>query len=103
MAALDPWLAFVGALLLLTATAEVLLPTRFGLAAEGVTIDNPLRRARRTWDRFGSWAATDDGFFLVGSARSPLLRRRASITLRCEDRLEEITAALREHIGEARA
>lgn len=102
VASLDPWLAFVGALLLLTATAEILLPTRFGLDAEGVTLDNPLRRSRRTWDRFGAWARTDDGFFLIGAAGSPLLRRRASVQLRCQDRIEEITAALTAHLGEAR-
>lgn len=102
IAAIDPWLAFVGALLLLTATAEILLPTRFGLTDEGVTVDNPLRRAHRTWDRFGTWLRTDDGFFLVGAARSRFLRRRGSLSLRCAEDPERVSAALRDHLGEAR-
>ncbi len=103
MTSLDPWLGFVGALLLLAATAEVLLPTRFVLGEDGVEIDNPLRRARRSWDRFGSWAATDDGFRLVGASRHALLRRRASVTLRCGDEAERVTAVLRDRLGESRA
>jgi hypothetical protein len=101
VAALDPWLGFVGALLLMTATAEVLLPTRFGLNDDGVTIANPLRRAHRSWDRFGSYRQTEEGFFLIGAARSPLLRRRVSLTLRCENHMDAVTQALRHYLGEA--
>ncbi len=100
VATLDLWLAFVAALLLLTACAEVLLPTRFALSDSGVVADNPFRRATRTWDRFGSWFRTADGFRLVGGARSRILRRRASVTLRCSDRRDEVEEALRTHLGD---
>ena len=103
VAALDPWLGFVGALLLLTATAEVLLPTRFEVDDSGVEAANAFRRARRTWDRFGSWHATAEGFQLVGASHRPFLRRRASVELRCPGHTDEIEVLLEQHLGESRA
>ncbi len=103
VASVDPWLAFVGAVLLMVATAEVLLPTRFSVDDDGVQIQNLVRRARRTWDRFGSWTAVHDGFQLVGTSRRAFLRRRASVRLRCPELRAEVEALLRSHIGETRA
>ncbi len=91
---LDIWLGLIAALLLLSACTEVLLPTRFTLTEQGVQIDNPFKRAHRSWDRFGSWSRTGDGFQLEGAARSKILRRRATVVLRCPDRLDEVESCL---------
>jgi len=90
----DTWLGLIAALLLLSACTDVLLPTRFTLTEQGVQIDNPFKRAYRTWDRFGAWTRTGDGFQLEGSARSKILRRRATVVLRCPERIDEVESCL---------
>ncbi|MEE2827814.1 MAG: hypothetical protein VX498_01385, partial [Myxococcota bacterium] len=85
---LDPWLAFVGAVLLLGTCSEVLSPTRFELTQEGVRLHSLFRRVERRWDRFGGWQSCRDGFWLRGRTRSRYLQRRAALYLCCPGREE---------------
>ena len=99
----DRLLAFLGAILLLSAVAEWLLPTRFELNAEGIVVRNAFRSASRPWGRLREWSAVEGGFWLPGRTRSKVLRRLRGVLLRCPGREAEIEAALRLHLGEPRA
>ena len=99
VSALDPWLGFLAALLLLGAGAEVLFPSRFILADDGLQIDNLLRRVRRPWSRLSGWAEASEGYWVVGRGRSGFLRARRTVRLRCPGREAEVERALRHHLG----
>ena len=96
VAAVDPWLAVLGTILLLGSTAEALLPTRFALSEDGVQVHNPLRSVDKGWDRFGGWRAHRDGVFLRGRGKSKFLQRRGVFLRRPP---EEITQLLESHLG----
>jgi hypothetical protein len=98
-ASLDGWMGLVAALLLLGATGEVLLPTRFDLDSEGVSVRHPFRVGRRDWGRFGSWRATQEGFLLRGRSASTWLQRRRALMLRCPGREAAVASLLQAHLG----
>ncbi len=98
VAAVDPWLAVLGTILLLGSTAEALLPTKFALTEAGVQVHNPLRSVDKGWDRFGGWRAQGDGVFLRGRGRSKFLRRRGVFLRRPP---EDVTELLTSHLGPA--
>jgi hypothetical protein len=100
LSAEDRALAALAALVLLSATAEALLPTRYELAADGIRLDNPLRRRRRDWQRVRAWRLAPDGFLLEPRGRAGFLRRRGSLWLRCPGREAEVEAFLRARLGE---
>ncbi len=102
VATVDRWLAFLGAILLLSSVGEWLLPTRFELNAKGVRVRGLLRSADRPWEGLADWRPAQDGFWLPGRSRSRLLRRMRGVHLRCPGREGEVEAVLRGHLGEPR-
>ncbi len=101
VAMVDRWLAFLGAVLLLSSVGEWLLPTRFELDAKGVRVRGLLRSANRPWDRLRDWRRVQDGFWLPGRSSSRLLRRMRGVRLRCPGREDEVVAVLREHLDQS--
>ena len=95
----DVFMAVLGLVVLLTVTAEVLLPTEYRLSDEGVRLRNPLRRFDRPWSRFASWRPVPEGYFLEDRSPVKLLRRRRSVTLRWPEQREALGEALRGFMG----
>ena len=91
----------VAAFVLLTISAEVMLPTRFSVTADGVEAFNLFRHARRPWARFHGWRRAEDGFYLAGRAPVRFLARRRSLWLPCPDHQEELASLLELHLQEA--
>jgi hypothetical protein len=96
---LDPLLAVVGAVVLLSATAEILLPSRYSLDADGVTIGRALWSRRQPWSKLQGWSPAPDGFVLQGAGSRALLRRRRTLRLRCPTQQVAVAAALHRHLG----
>ncbi len=95
----DPLMAPVGAVLLVGATAEVLLPTRYRLDADGVHIARALWNRRVRWSGLERWSPAEDGFVLHGQGSRALLRRRRTVRLHCPGRQDPVAALLQEHLG----
>ena len=91
----------VAAFVLLTVSAEVLLPTRFSVTADGVEAFNLFRHARRPWARFNGWRRAEDGFYLAGRAPIGFIARRRSLWLPCPDHQDELASLLEAHLQEA--
>lgn len=91
----------VAAFVLMTVSAEILLPTRFSLSADGVEAFNIFRHARRPWARFHGWRKAEDGFYLAGRAPMGFLARRRSLWLPCPDLQDEVASLLETHLQEA--
>ena len=91
----------ISAFVLLTVSAEVLLPTRFSVTADGVEAFNLFRHARRPWARFHAWRRADDGFYLAGRAPIGFLARRRSLWLPCPEHHAELASLLETHLQEA--
>ena len=91
----------VAAFVLLTATSESLLPTRFRVSDEGVEAFNLFRRVRRPWSRFESWQRGDQGYFLRGQGPLSLIARRRSLWLPCPELYEPVGGFLENHLREA--
>jgi hypothetical protein len=90
-----PGWGLLAVLLLMMATGDALLPTRFELGPDGVRVDHPFRRARRGWDAYGGWRPATDGFWLA--RRGPL--RARGLLIRCPGREDEVEAGLRAWMG----
>ncbi len=99
VASLDRWLAVLAALLLLTATGEVLLPTRYEVDAEGVRLRGALRARRLRWSQLAGWEVVGADVVLRGDGPHPLLRRRRTVVLRATP--PELDDMLRRHLGDA--
>ena len=100
VATVDRWLALLAAFLLLTATGEVLLPTRYEVDDEGVRLHGLLRARRLRWVQLAGWRTAGADVVLLGDGPHPLLRRRRTVVLRAvPDALGE---CLRRHLGDAR-
>ncbi len=101
--ATQPALAAIGGALLLGATGEVLLPTRYTLDARGVTTASPLGRRRRPWSQLDRWRPTPEGFAVIGAApaggAAAILRRRRSLLLRGAADPAAVAAWLSERLG----
>ncbi len=91
----------LAAAVLLTTTAESLLPTRFRLTEEGVEAFNYFRHVRRPWSRFESWRSSDQGYYLRGRGPLPWIARRRSLPLPCPNRHLEVGAFLTARLREA--
>ncbi|MBX2802362.1 MAG: hypothetical protein KTR31_32080 [Myxococcales bacterium] len=100
VANLDPWLAVAGAAMLVMATGEVLLPTRYELSTEGVAVLGTFSRRRQDWSRVAGWRAVPEGFVLVGQGSRPVLRRRRTLTLRCAEDRGSVARHLARHVAE---
>lgn len=98
---LDPWLAVVGAVILVISTSEALLPTRYRLSEAGVQITRPFSRNTSAWGRFSGFAPTEDGFVLMGAGSRPALRRMRTVQLHCPDHRAAVTRCLAQHLGAA--
>jgi hypothetical protein len=96
-----PLYGIISAFVLLTVSAEILLPTKFRLSAEGVEAFNLFRHARRPWVRFRDWRQAKDGFYLNGQGPIGFLARRRSLWLPCPGRTAEVEAILEAHLSEA--
>lgn len=96
--AVDPWLGAIGLVLLVLATAEVLLPTRYALGPDGVEVRSVARVLRRPWDRFSGWVPSTEGFWLRGRGPRAWLRRRRGVGLRCPGQEDAVAAILRDHL-----
>ncbi len=90
----------ISAFVLLTVSAEILLPTRFRLTADGVEAFNLFRHARRPWARFSGWREAQDGYFLAGQGPNGFLARRRSLWLPCPGITTEVEAVLETHLSE---
>ena len=99
---LSPIYGGIAAFVLLTITAEVLLPTRFTLSGEGVEAFNLFRHARRPWARFGGWRNTSDGFQLEGDGPIGFIARRRSIFLSHPEDTSAVEALLSQQLGARR-
>ena len=91
----------IAAFVLLTVSAEVLLPTRFKISEDGVEAFNLFRHARRPWARFQDWRRAKDGFYLNGQGSVAFLARRRSLWLPCPALRAEVEAMLETHLSEA--
>jgi len=100
VALVDRWLAALGAAVLLMATGEVLLPTRYAIDADGVRLQGLVRARRLRWVQLAGWRRAGDGIQLLGAGRHPLLRRRRSVVLRAAP--QAIGPLLEQHLGPAR-
>ena len=78
----DPVLGVFGAALLLAATGEVLLPTRYTLDADGVRLEGLLIHREHLWSHFTGWREVADGVVLEGGGRLAFQRRRRTLRLR---------------------
>ena len=78
----DPVLAVFGSALLLAATGEVLLPTRYTIDAGGVRLEGLLIHREHPWSHFAGWRPAPDGYALEGAGRMAFQRRRRSLRLR---------------------
>ena len=94
VATLDPWLAVLGGAALLASTAEALLPLRYTLSDDGVELRGWFTARRVAWADLASWSRAPDGFVLQGRGRSPFLRRRRSVRLRCPGRESAVSSYL---------
>jgi len=99
IAPMEPVLAALGAALLLGATGEVLLPTRYTLDDEGVETATLLGRRRRPWSQLGAWRASGDGFSVDGSGPARILRRRRAVRLRSPADAAAVAGWLTERLG----
>ena len=91
---------FLAALILLTATAEALLPTRFTVSESGVEAVNLFRSVKRPWVRFESWREGPSGYYLRGQGPIGFLARRRSIWLPCPGEDDAVRRLLEQHLGE---
>ena len=101
IAPIEPVLAALGAALLLGATGEVLLPTRYTLDSEGVETSTPLGRRRRAWSQLGRWRATPEGFAVDGEGPAGILRRQRALRLRAPSDPAAVEGWLIERLGPA--
>ncbi len=101
VASVDRWLAFVAAGLLLMSVGETLLPTRYRVGADGIQVRHPFRAQLRPYSRIGGWAVVDGGVRLNGTSRSPFLRRRQQLLLRCPGQEEQVAALLSDRVAPA--
>lgn len=90
----DPLLALVGAVLLVGATAEVLLPSRYALDAAGVHVGRALWSRRVPWSQLQGWAPAPAGFVLYGAGSHTFLRRRRTLRLHCPKHRDAVAAVL---------
>ncbi len=95
---LDPLLAVVGALLMIGATAEVLLPSRYRLSPEGVTVGRALWSRQLPWSKVQGWSPAPDGFVLHGAGSRALMRRRRTLRLRCAHQRQAVAALLQRYL-----
>ena len=99
IAQFDIALAILGAVLLLTATSEALLPTRYTLSPEGLALRGLLRARRHPWSHFQQFHCRTGAIFLEGAGSRALIRRRRSLWLHCPGREAAVTEALSGYMG----
>ena len=99
----EPTLAVVGGALLLGATSEVLLPTRYTVDAEGVETRNPLGARRRPWAQLAGWRRIGADFAVDGGGPAGLLRRRRAVVLRAPVDASAVEDQLLERLGPSAA
>ena len=94
IAVIEPMIAAIGSIALLAAVSEVLLPTTYTLSAEGVSIDNILRKRHHPWRHFRGWRPAPAAVMLLGDGPAALIRRRRSLLLRCPNNTAQVIEAL---------
>ena len=97
----DRFLAVVGAVAMLTATSEGLLPIRYDLGDHEVQMSTWLTRRRQPWSHFQDWRQMPDGFWLLSDTPSGLLRRRRALFLRSPTSPRLVEELLRARLGES--
>ena len=100
LTAIDWLYGLIGAVVLLSSSAAVLLPTRYELSDQGVTVLNPLRYLKAPWDRFRSWHHTEGGVYLRAHSKFGWLARRRSVYLPTTD-IAAVSEFLAGYLGEA--
>lgn len=96
---MDRFLAVLGVVLLVGATAEVLLPARLTLDDAGVRLSNLVRRRQLRWSQVRGWRRVPDGALLLGSGPAPIIQRRRTLLLRTEGEHPELLARLQDRLG----
>ena len=94
-------LGVVGAALLIAVTAEVLLPSRYTIDAEGVRIASWVRTRRVRFVQVRGFGLVEDGVCLRGKGPSSWIRRRRTVILRGPSHADAVTSFL-ESVGVAR-
>lgn len=94
----DPWLAVLGGVALVLATSEVLLPTRYAVTPEGITITQAFRRLTEPWSRFSAVRAIPGGLVLEGRGSRPALRRHRTRRLRCPEQRDAVQQLVQRHL-----
>lgn len=82
IATIEPWLAVVGGALLLGAVSEALLPARYRVDAEGVSVDRGLGRRQLRWERVDELVRHPDGILVRARGARRWLARRHDLLLR---------------------
>ena len=98
-AMVDPWLAVVGAVALVISVQEALLPTRYEVGPDGVTVKRPFTRRRAPWSTFSGFREVDEGFVLQGQGSRRFLQARRTVRLRCTADRGVVAGALADHLG----
>lgn len=100
VALVDGWLAIVAVIVLVWATADVLLPVSYAADDDGITVVRAGVTRRHPWTRFASVQPTREGFVLVGRGHRAELRRGRTLLVRCGDDRDDIGEALAHQIAE---
>lgn len=82
LGSVDPWLVPLTALVLVGATAEALLPTRYRVDEQGATADRLLSHRSLAWDRVARVRTIGTDLLLCSKGARPWLARRHDLRLR---------------------
>lgn len=80
-AQVSAWMALVGAILLMGAVAEGLVPAHYRVDAEGLTVKRALRRWHLSWDQVARLRPHPDGLLVCARGVRPWLARRHDLVL----------------------
>ncbi|NOY28097.1 MAG: hypothetical protein GXP62_19705 [Oligoflexia bacterium] len=80
-AQVSTWMALVGAILLMGAVAEGLIPAHYRVDAQGVTVSRALRRWHLGWDQIARVRPHPDGLLVCAHGARPWLARRHDLVL----------------------
>lgn len=82
LGSVDPWLVPLTALVLVGATAEALLPTRYTVDEQGARADRLLSHRVLPWDRVARVQVRGGDLLLCSKGARPWLARRHDLLLR---------------------
>ena len=93
----------IAMVVLFGAVADFLLPTRYLLDAEGVTVRLPFQTKKRKWEEFQYFATGAKVMLLTNSADLDSRSARRGQLLRVPDNLEEVRAFVAQYLEDVTA